>query len=395
MKGIERDVIVIGAGPAGSICAAYLAKAGVDVLLIDKEVFPRDKTCGDMITAGMAKHITTLEAADKLDRMSVFVNHLLLVSDCGNEALIPFECYGTKRRELDALLTETAMSWGAEFRQGCRATGLIRERGRVCGVKILEGGVESELRCRMVVGADGAFSFTAKEAGMMKEEPWAMSIGISAYFEGVHLDRSIAIGQYSAYGAVFFDRALAPGYAWVLPSGDGGVLHGHCNVGLVIDYTDGIREGAPTPEERFASWIGRSSRAATMLSGAKQITPWRRGKQTYITQNTPRTADGLILIGDAASVMLPLKGDGLSAAADSARAAADTVWEALKQEDFSGLFLHRTLAGHSSQPDPAAVKDQLKRRRLIRESLMDPAGTDRAVQRLRGNEALAKKLLED
>ena len=395
MNGIERDVIVIGAGPAGSICAAYLAKAGVDVLLIDKDIFPRDKVCGDMITSGMARHVTALEAADKLDRMSVFVNHLLLVSDCGNEALIPFECYGTKRRELDELLVETAMSWGAEFRQGCRATGLIRERGRVCGVKVLDGGVESELRCRVVIGADGAFSFTAKEAGLMKEEPWAMSIGISAYFEGVHLDRSMAIGQYSAYGAVFFDRSVAPGYCWILPSGDGGVLRGHCNVGLVIDYTDGIAENSPTPEERFKSWIGRSSRAATMLARAEQITPWRRGKQTYVTQNTPRTADGLILIGDAASVMQPLRGDGLTAAADSARAAADTAWEALKKEDYSGLFLHRTLSGHDSQPDPAALKDRLKHRRLIRESMKDPAGIDRTVQRLKGNEPLAKKLLED
>ena len=146
MNSIERDVIIIGAGPAGSICASYLAKAGVDVLLLDKDYFPRDKACGDMITENVANHVAKLEAADKLDKMSVFINQMLFVSNSGNEALIPFECYGTRRRDFDMLMVETAISWGAEFRQGCRVTGLIRERGSICGVTVASGGIESEIR---------------------------------------------------------------------------------------------------------------------------------------------------------------------------------------------------------------------------------------------------------
>ena len=359
MKPIERDVIVIGAGPAGSICASYLAKAGVDVLLLDKEVFPRDKVCGDMITETVANHVARLEAADKLDKMSSFVNQLLLVSNKGNEALVPFECYGTKRRDFDMLMLETAISWGAEFRPGCRVVGLLRERGSICGVRVRCGGVESELRCRVVIGADGALSLTAKEAGLMKEAPAAMSIGLSAYFEGVHFDRNIALGQYSAYGIVFFDELAAPGYCWVLPSGDGGVLRGHCNVGMVVDYADGSREGHDDLESRIQDWIAHSTRAATLLGNATQITPWRKGKLTYLTQDMQKTADGLILIGDAASVMLPLRGDGLAAAADSARAAADTAWEALKVQDFSGEFLRRTYESNPIHIESAVLRDRL------------------------------------
>lgn len=395
MKGIERDVIVIGAGPAGSICASYLAKAGVDVLLLDREVFPRDKACGDMITERVANHVTKLEAADKLDRMSVFVNQLLMVSGSGSEALVPFECYGTKRRDFDMLMLETAISWGAEFRPGCRVVGLIRERGSICGVRVRSGGVESELRCRVVIGADGAFSLTAKEAGLMKEAPSSMSIGMSAYFEGVRFDRNIALGQYSAYAAVFFDPLVSPGCCWVLPSGDGGVLRGHCNVGMVVDYADGSRPGHDDLEERFRQWLESSTRAATLLGGAEQISPWRKGKLTYLTQRMDNTADGLILIGDAASLMQPLRMDGLSAAADSARAAADTAWEALKQKDFSEEFLRRTYYGNSIHMLPTVMRDRLKHRRLLRETLFDPASVDRAVEAIRRDKAVGERLLRD
>ena len=376
MRGIERDVIIIGAGPAGSICASYLAKAGVDVLLLDKEVFPRDKACGDMITESVANHVAALEAADKLDKMSVFVNQLLMVSSGGNEALVPFECYGTKRREFDQLMLETAISWGAEFRPGYRVVGLVRERGSICG-------------------ADGAFSLAAKEAGLMKENPAAMGIGCSAYFEGVRLDRNIAIGQYSAYGAVFFDELVAPGYFWVLPSGDGGVLRGYCNVGMVVDYADGSRAGHEDLEERFRKWLVSSTRASTMLSNAKQVTPWRKGKLTYLTQNMDRAADGLLLIGDAASVMQPLRGDGLAAAADSARAAADTAWEALKEKDFSAEFLRATYLKNPIHMPAAELRDRLKHRRLIRETLFDAASVDRAIETIRKDRSVGERLLRD
>lgn len=395
MKSIERDVIIIGAGPAGSICASYLAKAGVDVLLLDKEVFPRDKVCGDMITETVANHVAKLEAADKLDKMSVFVNQLLMVSGSGNEALVPFECYGTKRRDFDMLMLETAISWGAEFRPGCRFVGLLRERGSICGVRVRCGGVESELRCRIVIGADGAFSLTAKEAGLMKESPSSMSIGMSAYFEGVHFDRNIALGQYSAYGAVFFDPLVAPGYFWVLPSGDGGVLRGHCNVGMITDYADASRAGHDDLEERFRKWLSTSTRAASLLGEAEQITPWRKGKLTYLTQSMERTADGLILIGDAASVMQPLRNDGLAAAADGARAAADTAWEALKEKDYSAGFLRRKYNSNPIHMLPSAMRDRLKHRRLIRETLFDPASVDLAIDTIRRDKSVGERLLQD
>lgn len=392
MNWIERDVIIVGAGPAGSVCAAYLAKAGVDVLLLDRDVFPRDKAAGDMVSEAFSRHMMQLEVADRLDRMSVFINRMLLVSGGGSEALIDYECYSTKRRELEVLLVDTACSWGAEFRPGCRVIGLVRELGKICGVRVLSGGIESELRAKIVIGADGAMSFTAKETGLMKEAPEAMSIGMTTYFEGVRLDRNIAIGQYSAYGTVFLDQEIAPGYLWIMPAGDGGVLHGICSVGMVVDYTDGSRKEKRDLEARFADWLSRSTRGSAMLTGAKRIAPWYKGKQTFITQNMKKTADGLMLIGDAASVMLPLRGDGLAAAADSARAAADTAWEAIKRDDYSDTFLSAFYRNHEWQMNAGELTDTLKTTALIRESLRDPAGVDRTVEKIRLDKSLAERI---
>ena len=103
MVAIKRDVIVAGAGPAGAICAAYLARAGVDVLLIDKELFPRDKACGDMLREGIVRHIEKLEAVDVLDEKSTCIRKIKLVGSAGSEAAVPFECYALPRFELDKL----------------------------------------------------------------------------------------------------------------------------------------------------------------------------------------------------------------------------------------------------------------------------------------------------
>ena len=106
-------------------------------------------------------------------------------------------------------------------------------------------------------------------------------------------------------------------------------------------------------------------------------------------------ANGLILIGDAAAVMQPLRGDGLSAAADSARAAADTAWEAIKENDFSGEFLARTYLSNPIHMDPAALRDRLKHRRLIRETLFDPQAVDRAIENIRKDVSIGQELLRD
>ena len=237
-------------------------------------------------------------------------------------------------------------------------------------------------------------SLIAKLSGLMRENPGAMNVAMSAFFEGVRLDRNVAIGQYSTYGAIFFDRRISPGYLWIIPSGDGGVLRGHCNVGLTMDYTEGSQRDNMDAEALFEDWLNRSTRGSSMLSGARRITPWAKGKQTFITQNMKTTDNGLILIGDAASAMLPLWSDGLAAAADSGRAAADTAWEALKNDDYADVYLDRIYRSHQLQMSNEEKLDTLKKIEIIKETMKDPTAVERAIERIRGNRDLAKGLLQ-
>lgn len=402
MAVIERDVIVVGAGPAGAICAAYLAKAGLDVLLLDKELFPRDKACGDMLREGIVSHINQLEAIEALDKISTCIRNIKISSGSGRSVSVPFECYTTARYQLDQLLLDTAVSWGAEVRQGCRVLDVICEGGAVKGVKAKFRGHESEIRSRLVIGADGASSMVAKSLDIMTEKPSGVWIGQRAYFKGVKLDRSLARGQYDAYGLFCFDAKLAPGYFWILPVGQKGVAEGLCNVGMVVHNRDAYK--GSELQRRFAAWREENTEIKALLDGAEQIGPWAECKLTDITQGGKKAGSGYLLIGDAASLMLPLVNDGLSAAGDTAKAAADAAVAAFRRNDFTGRFLENAYEAllqaqrkdaypeRDGTEDP--FRDALKTDALLMESMRDPYVMDMIVERLGRDPVYRKQVVK-
>ncbi len=380
---IERDVIVVGAGPAGAVCAAYMARAGLDVLLIDKEIFPRDKACGDMVKEGFVKHIERLEAVDVLDEMSTCIRKLKLISAGGHEAVVPFECYSVPRYKLDKLLVDTAISWGAEFRQGCRVVDVIRECDEVCGVIVREKGVEREIRSSIVIGADGVNSDFGKIIGAMDEESSAVWLGQRAYFKGVKLDRSLSKEQYDAGGIFGFDDKPGPAYFWVMPTGADGVKRGICNVGMIVKGRDAYK--ASELAARMEAWLDSNEKLQEMFGGAEKISPWAFGKLTDVNQQRRPAGDGYMLIGDAAAQMIPLTNDGLTAAANSAKAAADAAEAAFKEDDFSEEFLlERYVSSLTAQQGGSyeAAQNKKKLDDLLMESMNDPKVKDMIVERL-------------
>ena len=386
MVDIKRDVIVAGAGPAGAICAAYLARAGYDVLLIDKELFPRDKACGDMVREGMVRHIEKLEAVDVLDEKSTCIRRIKLVSGAGKEATVPFECYALPRFQLDKLLVDTAKSWGVEFRQGCRLVDVIREEGKVCGVIVREKGAEYQIRSRMVIGADGVNSQMAKllgEGGVLNGEKAASDeaadgiwLGVRGYFKGVKLDKSLVKDQYDA-GAVFgFDDKEGPAYFWIMPVGADGVKRGLCNIGMLAKGRD--KYSGDQLLARLESWM----KGVGCVDDAEQIGEWSFGRLADNTQYKKQIGDGYVLIGDAAAQIVPLFGDGLTAAADTAKAAADAVEKAFKSGDFSEEAVATVYKEAFAKLQPEKTEDELKVDRLLMESLSDPHVMDKIVEKM-------------
>lgn len=394
---MEREVIISGAGPAGAICASYLAKEGVDVLLLDKAVFPRDKACGDMQQEGFVSHVEKLGAFEKLDEMACCIRNIKLVSDKGSEAVLPYEFYATPRYELDVLLLETAIGWGAEVRQDSRLTDVISSGGAVRGVRVRNGGEEAEIKCRLFIGADGACSASAKALGVMREGPEGFSIAQRAYFKGVDLDRSLAKGRYDGYGIFYFDSSVRPGYFWIIPSGRRGVEEGFCNVGMVVRDRDSYR--APDLQERFFRWLEKSPAVGRMFENADQTAPWAGGKIPDLRQNIENCGNGYIFAGDAAAVMEPVLDDGLSSAADSAAAAAGAALKAFEKNDFSGDHLRAVYSSLMKKTDGSAggrsVKEEdiIKERKLLIQSMYDPDVMDMTVRKLAEDPPYRKRVM--
>src|SRR5215211_9210368 len=140
------DLVVVGAGPGGSSAAYYSAKAGLDTLLIDRQEFPRDKTCGDGLMPHAASEVALMGLADWLDEPhhGKFTGFSIYTSTAYLRQNVPPTLHGprgyvAKRQETDARLLERAISAGAHFRSGVRATDLVRSAsGRVSGLEAME-----------------------------------------------------------------------------------------------------------------------------------------------------------------------------------------------------------------------------------------------------------------
>ena len=380
MADMERDVIIVGAGPAGAVCAAYLAKAGVDVLRLDKALFPRDKTCGDMMCEGIVAHLGRLGAIEALDSVSTCIRHIKLISGSGNETLLPFECYCASRYDLDKLLVDTAVKCGAELREGCRVTDVITEGGFVTGVKARYRGMESEIRGRLVIGADGAYSAVAQSIGIMREKSYGIWMGERAYFRGIKLDKTLAKGQYDAYGVFSFDDSVNPGYFWIMPVGKNGVKHGICNVGMMLQDRNAYK--GRSLQDRFFKWVNGSRKISVMFEAAERISPWNGGRINDITQCVQKAGNGFMMIGDAAAFVMPLSNDGLSQAADSAKAAADAAVSALREGDLSEEKLMSEYKKSMNAGSEKELTEEIKEIRLLMESMHDPKLMDEIIEKL-------------
>ena len=168
---MEREIVVVGAGPSGSATAISLAKQGHDVLLLDRKDFPRDKTCGDGIPAGAIEVLYSLGMEEKIRQAEFYpVDRILLSSprEYVLEAdLKPGETgassYVVPRTEFDALIQEHAVECGADFRRA-QVQEPIVEDGRVVGVRAKINGSVEEIRSKVVIGADGVTSALARSS---------------------------------------------------------------------------------------------------------------------------------------------------------------------------------------------------------------------------------------
>ena len=384
----ERDVIIVGAGMAGSVCAAYLARAGADVLLLDKEVYPRDKCCGDILREETVTHLNSLKLFDALDRNGTLLRRIHVISQNGSECVLPFEAYASPRFFVDNMIAERAISLGAEFRDGCRVRELIVEDDYVRGVRVRERGEDYDIRCRLVILADGACGLAPgerRDAGGLAGA--GRYIGERAYFAGVNLEETLAKDQYNAYGVFGFHDSLPNGYYWVVPSGAKGVRDGYCNVGIIRDAE---ASGNVKARDVFAELIEKNRRMSALFVGARQVSPWKKGAVQDVTAVESRSGNGYLLIGNSGSSMMPMIKDGTGAASMNGEAAAIAAKEAIVAGDFSSEFLAKEYDRRVE-----VNGDRLKYERITAESLYDVSVSNQMVERMVNNPNYTKKIVKE
>ena len=320
------DVIVVGAGPAGSTTAYYLAQAGLDVLLLEKATFPRDKVCGDGLTPRAVKQLVAMGV--DIDAPGWIRNKGLRIYGGGVKIELPwpelasFPDYGLvrARMDLDQIIAEQAGKEGARLLQGTTVTGpILDERtDRIVGVTAKRGEEDLEFRAPLVVAADGNSTRMSLAMGIRKRDDRPLGVAVRRYYETPRHDDDYLESWLELWDG---DRLL-PGYGWVFGLGDG-----TSNVGLGllntskafqnVDYRGMLKRWtANMPEE----WQFDEEHATGPTRGAALPMGFNR---------QPHYARGMLLVGDAGGMINPFNGEGIDYAMESGHLAADLIVQAL------------------------------------------------------------------
>ncbi len=335
----SAQVVVVGAGPAGSTTATALAARGVEVLLLDREVFPREKTCGDGLTprsVGVLEEMGLLakvEAAGALRMDGVRIHapngdYIEAAFDSSGE--LPSFGLTLPRIALDALLLEHAQAAGARFVGNFRAKGLVwdgraagaSQRGTVIGVEGVLDGEPAVVRAPLTCLATGAAAPLVEQAGLFPAAPLIIR-ATRSYFEDVE-----ALDPLFQF---YFDRGLLPGYGWIFP-----MAGGRANVGTGYFPGGQFRRRSAPSRRLYDGFLDRNLSVKQQLAGA---TPAGPVKSYPLRTDFPRVqtqTDGLLLVGEAAGLVNPINGEGVDFALESGLMAAEVAADALPAGDLSG-----------------------------------------------------------
>ena len=340
----EADVIVVGAGPSGATTAFYLAQSGLDVLLLEKSRFPREKVCGDGLTPRAVKTLVSMGIS--VSEQDGWVrNKGLRVIGAGKRLELPwpelasYPGYGLVRTrlDLDETLARRAQQAGARLLEGVTVTGpVLDERsGRITGVvaKAADGGADRSYRARVVVAADGNSSRLSVAMALRKRDDRPLGVAVRTYYQTPRHDDDYLESWLDLWDG---DRLL-PGYGWIFGMGDGtsNVGLGLLNTSAAFGHTDYHALLRKWLEGMPAEWGFTEENRTQPIRGAALPMGFNR---------TPHYHQGLLLVGDAGGMVNPFNGEGIAYAMESGEILARTIVQALARSRRAET--ERVLAGY-------------------------------------------------
>jgi menaquinone-9 beta-reductase len=340
----EADVIVVGAGPAGATTAFYLAQSGLDVLLLEKSRFPREKVCGDGLTPRAVK--TLVNMGISVSEQDGWVrNKGLRVIGAGKRLELPwpelasYPGYGLVRTrlDLDETLARRAQQAGARLLEGVTVTGPVRDERtrRIAGVvaKGEDGGEDRTYRARVVVAADGNSSRLSVAMGLRKRDDRPLGVAVRTYYTSPRHDDDYLESWLDLWDG---DRLL-PGYGWIFGMGDG-----TSNVGLGLLNTSAAF-GRTDYHALLRKWL-QGMPAEWGFTEENRTQPIRGAALPMGFNRTPHYHQGLLLAGDAGGMVNPFNGEGIAYAMESGEILARTIVQALARSRRAET--ERVLAGY-------------------------------------------------
>ncbi len=382
------DVLIVGAGPAGAVAGAILARSGARVCLVDRAMFPRDKLCGDTVNPGTLARLEALGLAEDIEARGLRVDGMLVTGE-GDVAIAgryPDRRSGRAivRRDLDWLLLQRAIAAGCAFEPGVAVRRPIVDNGRpqpvVRGAIAGTGASSRELRARITIAADGLRSTIAFGLGLARHPARPRRWAIGGYFENFAPGLTPGLTPGSDPPSTFGEMHVRCGrYIGVAP-----VPGGLTNVCLVRPAGPADAELAD-PAAMLVRELARDRALRDRADGARLVgPPVVLGPLAVDVRDT--AIDGLLLAGDAAGFIDPMTGDGLRFATRGGELAAAAALEVL-EHGWSGVHARLRAA---RRLDFAA---KWRFNRVLRTLVSSPRGVDLAAAAARVAPAVLRAVI--
>ena len=374
------DAVIIGAGPAGTATALFLAKQGYRVVVLDQAEFPRDKVCGEFISPAADAIfaelgvLALLEAQSSLRLNGVYISAYGKSEVCVDYPPMPgrtgrVTSLSVPRMVLDNVLLQQARRMGAEVRERHKVHDLLFHDGRVVGVKGWDGQkIPFTLKARVVVDAGGRNCVSIRRLNLRQAAKGSGKIALAAHWRGARFRENYC-----------YMHVSPPGYTGIASVGGGSV-----NVVLVVDSR--LLEGRDSEEFYLRAVLGNPRRRQLLADAAPAEKPRTVESLAYSVKSP--ACGGLALVGDAMGFIDPFTGEGIYLSLRSAQMAAQTVDSAFKTSDFS----RRRFAGYEAVRR-AEFHKKFVLSRTLQQLIYKPRLCVRVVKILAENPSLAERLV--
>ncbi len=332
-----KSVLVIGGGPGGASAAYWLSRNGVDVHLVEKKRYPREKACGDGLTPRAIKQLLDMgfdfDGLDlhRVDGLRAYAGDLKIEMPWPDHSVYPNWGATMRRADLDGIVAGLAQAQGAVIEEGTTAMPIV-EHDRVSGVRLMNKEGERTVHPDLVVIADGSNSRFGRGVGAARRKDYPFGLAVRAYYESPASDDRFIESQLDIRDKE--GRAM-PGYGWVFPLGDGEINVG---AGLVSTFKGWKDVNTSRILDAYIAALPDHWEVVETSPHTKPI----GGKLPMSLSVGPKVGRNWVLVGDASGAVNPFNGEGIDYAYETGRMAARYVAEAVTGSDVA-------LAGYAQE----------------------------------------------